>query len=444
MHENNKKEAEISNVLRYLNDGYTGKGWKFTSFEDIGRKDMHAELTIGVYKEFRPDAEFVVCGVKEPWSSKNIMNAMQWCVGNDVKTVLMSIMIGITEEEAKRYNDALKYAKENGVFVADSIGNNNKDIRPNFDIGTLDELESIGAINYIDQLKDIYRAGYSNRSITLDYVDFTGIMVPEYNISFTGTSCSSPLFNAKRDILREYLETEHMIDDYSTVMSIIDKNLMDLGDVGIDKYYGKGLFILPNEVEVNMKVSEEIPKINMVHPVKNYRITSPFGMRIHPISGKQKMHTGVDYVGNSQIISATDGIVYVNKLMTGYGNTLVIKSGDYLIYYAHLKEKPDLRVGTPVKQGQPIAIMGTTGNSTGVHLHFEVRKGAGTDYTVYNPLKIIEQKGEVIMEQWKLDIIKEAFDKGLIKDLEQWTKKVDEPMPTWAVLQVIMNSMEVK
>lgn len=120
------------------------------------------------------------------------------------------------------------------------------------------------------------------------------------------------------------------------------------------------------------------------------RITSKFGMRKHPITGKMKLHSGVDIVGGSNIIAVTDGeVIYPsNKDKTncasgtglsdcggGYGNYVMIRHGDgNVTLYAHLYENSiTVRSGDTVKKGQVIAKMGSSGNSTGTHLHFEVR-----------------------------------------------------------------------
>ncbi|MCU6708394.1 peptidoglycan DD-metalloendopeptidase family protein [Paenibacillus sp. J5C_2022] len=111
---------------------------------------------------------------------------------------------------------------------------------------------------------------------------------------------------------------------------------------------------------------------------KNYRVTSSFGMRVHPITGKKKQHTGTDFGAPSgtAILAAEDGIVLVSKFMDGYGNVIIIDHGNGLwTLYAHIRHGGLLvEEGDAVKRGDQIAEVGNTGNSTGPHLHFEVRK----------------------------------------------------------------------
>ncbi len=108
------------------------------------------------------------------------------------------------------------------------------------------------------------------------------------------------------------------------------------------------------------------------------RITSPFGNRIHPILRVYKFHTGIDIgaAHNTKILAANSGKVIaavISRKNTGYGTYVIIDHGGQIsTLYAHC-EKLLVKVGDKVKRGQPIALVGTTGSSTGYHLHFEVR-----------------------------------------------------------------------
>jgi murein DD-endopeptidase MepM/ murein hydrolase activator NlpD len=111
----------------------------------------------------------------------------------------------------------------------------------------------------------------------------------------------------------------------------------------------------------------------LINPASGYPITSNFGLRIHPISGKTRPHNGIDYgTPMGTAIKASDGgtVVYSGR-MGGYGNAVDIKHCDgRLTRYAHLSR---LLVGRgEVSLRQVIGEAGSTGNSTGPHLHFEV------------------------------------------------------------------------
>lgn len=119
-----------------------------------------------------------------------------------------------------------------------------------------------------------------------------------------------------------------------------------------------------------------LPSVNnsgFIRPV-NYSINSPFGMRFHPIHKKMQMHTGVDFAApmGTPIKAAMSGVVIFSGLKGGYGNAVILKHDDkYMSLYGHAS-KLNVSVGEFVKQGQTVALVGSTGHSTGPHLHFEI------------------------------------------------------------------------
>jgi murein DD-endopeptidase MepM/ murein hydrolase activator NlpD len=106
------------------------------------------------------------------------------------------------------------------------------------------------------------------------------------------------------------------------------------------------------------------------------RITSPYGYRTHPILKKKKLHTGIDIAvpSGTSIIAANSGKVIFSGYNGGYGNTVIIDHGGKIsTLYAH-NSKLLVKVGDEVEKGKVITKSGSTGLSTGPHLHFEVRE----------------------------------------------------------------------
>ncbi|GBF77923.1 hypothetical protein PA598K_06505 [Paenibacillus sp. 598K] len=117
----------------------------------------------------------------------------------------------------------------------------------------------------------------------------------------------------------------------------------------------------------------------LLRPISSsYRMNSQFGPRVDPITGKRgRMHNGVDFAApaGTPIYAAESGVVIVAQSTSGYGNTVIIDHGGGMwTLYAHIRNGGiKVKSGDKVKRGQKIAEVGTTGRSTGNHLHFEVR-----------------------------------------------------------------------
>jgi murein DD-endopeptidase MepM/ murein hydrolase activator NlpD len=117
------------------------------------------------------------------------------------------------------------------------------------------------------------------------------------------------------------------------------------------------------------------------------RLTSDFGNRVHPIDRTLKFHAGLDLAvpRGTSVAASADGTVSFAGWKGGYGNLLVIKHADGKeTRYGHL-DKLNVKEGDEVKAGQEIALSGSTGKSTGPHLHFEIRENG----QVLNPLGIL-------------------------------------------------------
>ncbi len=129
-------------------------------------------------------------------------------------------------------------------------------------------------------------------------------------------------------------------------------------------------------------------------PIDGARLSSGFGMRKHPILGYSRMHRGTDFAAprGTPIYAAGNGVVEYAGRKGGYGKYVRIRhGGSYRTAYAHMKGfAKGIKKGARVKQGQVIGYVGTTGRSTGPHLHYEVH----LDGKQVNPLKVAMPRGE--------------------------------------------------
>ena len=122
-------------------------------------------------------------------------------------------------------------------------------------------------------------------------------------------------------------------------------------------------------------------------PIANSYITSGFGGRADPFGGGRQFHKGIDFEADvgDPVLAVADGVVSYSGVRSGYGNVIEIDHGNgYVTRYAH-NSALDRSVGDLVRSGQQIARAGSTGRSTGAHVHFEVWQ----DGAVVNPRKVL-------------------------------------------------------
>jgi murein DD-endopeptidase MepM/ murein hydrolase activator NlpD len=167
---------------------------------------------------------------------------------------------------------------------------------------------------------------------------------------------------------------------------------------------------------------KSIKKALMKTPINGARLSSSFGMRKHPIDGFNKMHRGTDFAAKkgTPIMASGDGVIVRARWCGGGGNCIKIKhNSSYQTIYAHMSKFANgVRNGVRVRQGQIIGYVGSTGKSTGPHLHYEV---------IYNGKKINSQtlrlpsgkslKGKnrklFEIEKIKIDVFKSEMILGL-------------------------------
>lgn len=202
--------------------------------------------------------------------------------------------------------------------------------------------------------------------------DYSDVFNWAYNV---GDVNSSPIFN---DSSFQRLINQQLIDgDYEPEIIV---NISEQQD---------GTKNSPFSIPPPDTVSDKIykPNFKTINPTTG-TLTSTFGYRVHPIDNKTKFHTGTDIANtsNTKIMSVADGKVSKVGKSTIFGNYVIIEHKDgFSSFYAHTN-KVTVRQGKSVKRGEAIALMGSSGKSTGSHLHFEMRK----DGKIISPQNFIE------------------------------------------------------
>ena len=170
------------------------------------------------------------------------------------------------------------------------------------------------------------------------------------------------------------------------------------------------------------KNGKSIKKALMKTPINGARLSSPFGMRKHPIDGFNKMHQGTDFAApmGTPIMASGDGTIIKAGWCGGGGNCVKIRhNSTYQTVYAHMsKFARGIKSGVRVKQGQTIGYVGSTGKSTGPHLHYEVivnGKKINSQKLKLPSGKILKNKERKLFEtaKIKLDVLKSEKILGL-------------------------------
>ncbi|MBO6213167.1 MULTISPECIES: M23 family metallopeptidase [Algoriella] len=187
---------------------------------------------------------------------------------------------------------------------------------------------------------------------------------------------------------------------YRTIYDMRVSENIDSVNKEIDNYTAEDVEKLIEKIEIESKSLDEVfrsagvkdanlSSMPVLKPVADKyvsRLASGYGSRFHPILKVNKMHKGLDFAASTgtPIYATGDGAVKVSEFNSGYGNMVVLKHGNgYESLYAHMS-RAKVRSGQKVKRGDVIGYVGTTGLSTGAHLHYEIHKnGEPVDPIMY-------------------------------------------------------------
>ena len=221
--------------------------------------------------------------------------------------------------------------------------------------------------------------------LTYGYGRVTNKDENNYYISYGNAQTQTiPKSWAQNSIFKDYLESSEATNSEEYEMSLVGAAYLITNEGytynDVIKYY------YTQEVEVIVNKMVFIGADGFINPTRRIHCSSPFGTRIHPVHKVEKFHSGLDIgiAGGEPIYAAKSGTVTkvvsnvnaINNCNYGYGNYVVIDHGDgSSTLYAHIKYgtvPSKIEVGTEVSQGEQIGQVGSTGCSTGNHLHYEV------------------------------------------------------------------------
>ncbi len=183
-----------------------------------------------------------------------------------------------------------------------------------------------------------------------------------------------------------------------------------------------------------------------MNPFESYRLTSPFGMRMHPVYKIPKFHKGVDLVTTpstgpinafvaGEVIHAKEGMK--GSGFGGYGMVVAIKDNKgYLHCYAHLSAA-SVSVADTVKKGQEVGLQGSTGVSTGAHLHYEIRKSCSPSYGYTETESGVVEPTRYLQDFYSKEEIANLDKKDANSIIDKYLK------PAWGATKIPLDKQEI-
>jgi murein DD-endopeptidase MepM/ murein hydrolase activator NlpD len=312
-------------------------------------------------------------------------------IGNEI--TIKQTNIPITETI---YNDSKELAK----FLLFGSNENQKE----YTVKLGDTIQSISFANKISVEEFLI----SNPTFT----NYTNLLSPGQKITIGVTDPQVKV------VIKEHV-VEDLVDKYKTEY-VVDPTLYQGDRKVIQKGQNGTIRVSQNIVTINGNITEVTDKENKKEilsaineivkigdkklpinvgtddwawpTVAGWRFSSPYGYRIHPVTGIRHLHNGIDLSGtglNSNIYAANSGTVTLVRTHGGYGKTVIINHNNgYYSLYGHLNGYT-VEVGQTVTKGQVIGKMGNTGVSTGIHLHFSIFLGDPMKYApTIDPMRL--------------------------------------------------------
>ena len=302
--------------------------------------DMEADEAIAAYSELKEELD----GIKE-------------------RIAMNEIRLEEVQEDYKKKSNAL--------------GKRVRDIYINGQISYLDVV--FGAKDFQDLMT---RMDLLKRVIKQDYDLVQVVLAERTEIEQTKASLEKDRAEQEPKVRKAEKAKDVMVEKQRKRQAIIDRMKNDKAT--IDREYDELMAASKKVAEMIQARKSQVADAHvsytggggggMIWPISG-PITSEFGWRVHPITGTQKFHSGIDIGGDygEPVAAAASGVVTDACWISGYGNTVIIDhGGGVTTLYGH-NQGFAVSEGQSVSQGQTIAYCGSTGNSTGPHCHFEVR-----------------------------------------------------------------------
>ena len=350
------------------------------------------------------------------WSAKGIYSAIDVAKKNDIITEASANISSPIENDSDtvvninikdQSNISLPILKNNNLFeknvtityepLIDKDSNNSKNIlnniaNENFVKNIFSETKKINNQKLAKNLSiDLFNETMRNQDLP---INFTIPIVNESNIFISENTMSSqvsedfvpepPKINEKVKTIRFIASVDNELSQMENVFSLINVKLNDKDLVSLKSITNKNKIIDPDSDDFFRSLKERInllsiykdalQNIPLKPPMDHYYVSSPYGPRKHPVTGKYRMHHGIDLAGTWQenVSVSADGTVVFAGYHGSFGKVIRIKHNyGIMTTYGHLA-KINVRRGDLVSEGQVIGKMGRTGKVKGAHLHYEI------------------------------------------------------------------------
>ena len=309
--------------------------------------------------------------------------------------------------------------KKTNISVRETIYNEVNDLSSFLLYGANREVKIVKASSNDTITSLVYRNGISIEEFFLSNPEFTSIN----NIFYSGQEVVIAKIDPQISVVVEMFSVEDkkmsfdVIEQYDSTLTQGTEYVSQKGIDGIERISqnvrminGTITYVDPIDEQVIKKARNKIVLIGTkVIPYvgstgswgwptkKGYTISSHYGYRTSPITGKRELHSGIDIAGTglgSPVYASNNGTIIVRERVYSYGNHIIIdhNNGFYTLY-AHMNGfSSGLSVGSVVSRGQLIGYVGMTGYATGPHLHFEIRVGCSRYSCVTNPWPYLNKK----------------------------------------------------